>query len=659
LISKHVNQCVLFAGTREEDKEDAIHAFEKQTFPKGAVVIKQHDAGHTYYVIQSGTLDVTIMESKETGTSNVENPISRVRSESESGKKENDDEEAVVSVTDGNLDSIVKLGVGSKHIGVLEPGDAFGELALMYNTPRAATITALEDVVLWKLDRSVYRAICMHHTQERGQHIVKLLKTVPILEPLSSYELDKLSQAMELTVTSRGEVVIKQGEKGDYFYIVADGELDVTKTEEEGKVTTLSKGQFFGEKALLSEETRAATVTSKTACELLKIKRQHFSEMLGDLVTKATDSALERQESMHEKATPTSRPSEDARFGEIKLDSLTIKRTLGCGAFGRVRLVRHEETGDTFALKCLIKADVVNNNLQEHVMNERDVMLALDHPFILKLYSTYNDSRFVYLLLELVLGGEMFTHLRRKRRFNDKTAKFYSASVLLAMKHLHSKNILYRDLKPENLLIDKDGFLKMADFGLAKFVTDRTWTLCGTPEYLAPEIILYQGHNTSADHWAFGVFLYEISSGTMPFYDPDPMEIYELILAGEVRFPNYFTRDLIDAISKLLVQNQARRLGNLKGGIRDIQNHRWFTGIDWDALENAPGKLRELREAAVASGKSKEKVARMKFNCGVTPPIIPAVTDAEDTQNFDDYPEGDIEAEMAAIPICTSWNPDF
>ena len=112
---------------------------------------------------------------------------------------------------------------------------------------------------------------------------------------------------------------------------------------------------------------------------------------------------------------------------------------------------------------------------------------------------------------------------------------------------------------------------------------------------------LHQGHNTSADHWAFGVFLYEISSGTMPFYDPDPMEIYELILAGEVRFPNYFTRDLIDAISKLLVQNQARRLGNLKGGIRDIQNHRWFTGIDWDALENAPGKLRELREVAASS----------------------------------------------------------
>lgn len=235
------------------------------------------------------------------------------------------------------MDEVVKLGVGSRHIGVLEPGDAFGELALMYNTPRAATITALEDVTLWTLQRNVYRAICVHHTEERSQRIIRLLKTVPALKPLSDYEMDKLATAMELTTVDAGSVVIKQGEKGDYFYIVAEGELSCTKQDSasggEEELTTLTHGMFFGEKALLSQETRAATVTAKTECELLMIKRQHFMEILGELLTRATSSGdlgeLDRQST---DGVNSSRNSEDAAFANIPFSTLVIKRTLGCGA---------------------------------------------------------------------------------------------------------------------------------------------------------------------------------------------------------------------------------------------------------------------------------------------------------------------------------------
>lgn len=355
----------------------------------------------------------------------------------------------------------------------------------------------------------------------------------------------------------------------------------------------------------------------------LSIDRQHFVELLGALSDLIDRGQLTLPDTDLSKKTMDSHAEHKA----IDFGDLDIKSTLGCGAFGRVKLVLDKNSGATYALKCQIKAEIVENNLQDHVLNERNVMLALDHPFILKLHNSYKDNKYIYFLLELAPGGELFTFLRKAGRFNEKASKFYASSVVTVFEQLHQKLIVYRDLKPENLILDDKGFLKVCDFGLAKVVTDRTWTLCGTPDYLAPEIILSKGHNKAVDYWALGILIYEMCAGFVPYYSDDPMEVYQLILAGDLKFPSHFSRAAMDLVTKLLTQNQVKRIGMMKNGIKDIFKHKWFAGYDWTAL----------------------------LGRTMTPPIQPVVKNKEDISNFDEYPDED----DTNVPTCDEWDPQL
>jgi protein kinase A len=189
------------------------------------------------------------------------------------------------------------------------------------------------------------------------------------------------------------------------------------------------------------------------------------------------------------------------------------------------------------------------------------------------------------MLLSYVPGGELFSHLRRAGRFSADVTRFYLASIILAIENLHSRNIIYRDLKPENLLLDRAGYLRIADFGFAKIVEDRTFTLCGTPEYLAPEIVLSQGHGKAVDYWALGILAFEMLAGYPPFFDDHPLGIYEKILRNEVAFPAHIDMYAKDLIRGLLTTDRSKRLGNLRGGAKDIMEHAWFSGVDWGSLE--------------------------------------------------------------------------
>ncbi|RKO87241.1 kinase-like domain-containing protein, partial [Blyttiomyces helicus] len=196
-----------------------------------------------------------------------------------------------------------------------------------------------------------------------------------------------------------------------------------------------------------------------------------------------------------------------------KLDDFDILNTLGTGSFGRVHLVKQRKTGKHYAMKVLRKSEIVKLKQVEHTLNEKHILEKLDFPFLVSLLGTFQDSTNVYFILEYVQGGELFTYLRKSGRFSNNIARFYAAEVVMAFEYLHASDIVYRDLKPENLLIDHKGHIKITDFGFAKQVADVTWTLCGTPDYLAPEIIQSKGYGRAVDWWALGVLIYEVGCG--------------------------------------------------------------------------------------------------------------------------------------------------
>ena len=512
----------------------------------------------------------------------------------------------------GELDIMVRTNnsPGLKY-GEIRAGMGFGEIALLCNTPRAATIKATTDCMLWALDRQAYRTICAHYELLRREKALRFLKNMDVLKPLSEPERLKLATALEWQEYDEGTTIIREGEIGEDFYIIESGHVSVYKKECPGEeVIHLGAGECFGEMALLKDETRSATCIATSPVMCLSLGREHFIAMLGSL-----EEMISRNRMNSETQIVEVIPKEvkgQHYLHDIEFNDLEIIRILGCGAFGTVRLVKHRPTGNTFALKSLVKSMIVANNLNDHVENECHVMEQLNHPFILKLYNTYKDKRYVHFLVELALGGELFTHLQKRGSFSEKDTRFYAASVILAFEEIHKHDIVYRDLKPENLILDSQGYVKVIDFGLAKVVkNNRTFTLCGTPDYLAPEIILNKGHGRAVDYWALGILIYELSVGYVPFEGEEPLDVYKLVLQGNMKYPPSLSRSCCDLIGKLLCMNPARRLGNLKYGIKDIMKHKWFAGFNWEDL----------------------------LKRHLTPPIEPKVKNNLDASNFEQIDE--------------------
>jgi len=316
---------------------------------------------------------------------------------------------------------------------------------------------------------------------------------------------------------------------------------------------------------------------------------------------------------------------------KYKLTDFKKLATLGVGGFGRVDLVKHRASGHTYALKSLKKQHIVETKQQEHVVSEAHIMKMCRSPFIVRLYKTYKDSRYVYMLLEVCLGGELWTKLRDMEQLDEKTAKFAVGCVVEGLNYLHSKGIVYRDLKPENLLLDSKGYIKIVDFGFSKKIgfKQKTWTFCGTPEYVSPEIILNKGHDQSADFWSLGILIFEILTGNPPFCGADGMKTYNLILQGinMITFPLNMTKAAINLIRKLCRENPAERLGYQKNGFKDIKKHMWFQSFNWESL-----RLRTLQ-----------------------PPLIPLISSKEDHANFDVYPDDEDHPPEEH----SGWDEDF
>lgn len=270
--------------------------------------------------------------------------------------------------------------------------------------------------------------------------------------------------------------------------------------------------------------------------------------------------------------------------GKYGLADFDVMRSLGTGSFGRVHLVRSVHNGRYYAMKVLKKERIVRMKQVEHTNDERRMLALVEHPFIIRMWGTFQDSMAVFMIMDYIEGGELFTLLRKSQRFPNPVAKFYAAEVCLALEYLHEHTIIYRDLKPENILLDRNGHVKLTDFGFSKEVKDVTYTLCGTPDYIAPEVVATKPYNKSVDWWSFGILIFEMLTGYTPFYDTSPMKTYENILAGNVVYPEFLHPDATDLLKRLITKNLSERLGNLQNGTQEVKNHPWFSEVVWDRL---------------------------------------------------------------------------
>eukprot|EP00884_Botryococcus_braunii_P004083 jgi/Botrbrau1/13676/Bobra.0378s0008.1 len=453
---------------------------------------------------------------------------------------------------------------------------------------------------------------CLHviySANKKGDHAAQ----VPILAPLSAEQRSRLCDAFKSKRVGGGTTIFRKGEPGDTFYIVESGTCRIV--DETGKeLVLLGTGMYFGELALLRGEPRAASAIAVSDTDLLVLERDHFNQLLGPL------------QAILEQAATSYGPASVKR--NFSLNELSKVAVLGAGAFGQVHLVKGG--GKHFALKTLSKPQIMDMGLQEHVKREKMLMAEMDSPFLTNLVTSFKDAQHLYLLLESVMGGELFTYLQsRSTPLREDHARFYAACVVMGLEYMHDRNVMWRDLKPENLLVDTNGYVKLADFGFAKKLPQgaKSYTLCGTPEYLPPEMVTQSGHTKAVDWWGVGVLLYEMLAGYPPFYDEDRVTMFKNICHVKYTFPQNFSKEVKDLIRRLLVHNPAQRLGALKGGAADIKAHPWFIGFDWENFSK-----RSMRA-----------------------PYVPKVTSPDDTSNFgpveNEHPAGKARAKYVSTGI--------
>ena len=279
-----------------------------------------------------------------------------------------------------------------------------------------------------------------------------------------------------------------------------------------------------------------------------------------------------------------------SKGGQVTIDDFDLLKVLGKGSFGKVMLVKKKQNQRLYAMKTLRKAALIKRKQLVHTSTERQILQHMEHPFLTALEFAFQTQEKLYLVMPYMGGGELFFWLKKHRRFSLARAKLYTAEMVLALGALHQYDIVYRDMKPENVLLDAEGHIRITDFGLAKGeVTGMgakggTTTFCGTPEYLAPEILENKGHGKAVDWWALGTLLYEMVHGLPPFYDQNQQRMYDKILHADLRFPSSFTTDLRRLISGWLTRPVRERLGSERDGLERIKSEPFFGDLDWDMV---------------------------------------------------------------------------
>uniref|UniRef100_A0AAQ5Z7Q4 non-specific serine/threonine protein kinase n=1 Tax=Amphiprion ocellaris TaxID=80972 RepID=A0AAQ5Z7Q4_AMPOC len=296
---------------------------------------------------------------------------------------------------------------------------------------------------------------------------------------------------------------------------------------------------------------------------------------------------------------------------ENTMNDFDYLKLLGKGTFGKVILVREKASGTYYAMKILKKEVIIAKDEVAHTLTESRVLKNTRHPFLTSLKYSFQTKDRLCFVMEYVNGGELFFHLSRERVFSEDRTRFYGAEIVSALDYLHSAKIVYRDLKLENLMLDKDGHIKITDFGLCKEgITDTATmkTFCGTPEYLAPEVLEDNDYGRAVDWWGLGVVTYEMMCGRLPFYNQDHEKLFELILMEEIKFPRTLSADAKSLLSGLLIKDPNKRLGGGPDDAKEIMRHSFFGTIDWQDV----------------------------YDKKLVPPFQPQVSSETDTRYFDE-----------------------
>lgn len=489
-------------------------------------------------------------------------------------------------------------------------------------------IKSKEGMQRLKADRERKQKARMHHQHDTEQHHVKEGGTVVRQNPFDDAGIQTDMQNMNISNTqgppSRNDESAEQWEKA---WNSDDDDDDNEEDEEDQKQSTTSSQQQQEQPSIPTAISThgqnmmpsiASTIQPMTQVMRPQMDHAHSSTAATMPVPSSSSSSFasatsslpsnqiqQSQQERNERATQiiAKKLDEQLQTGPdgIEWDTaqnqdkyekpsiqmfLPLLRVLGKGSFGKVVLVqkqRGEEQNRLFAMKILKKTHLMRRGQIERTRTERKVLAVVDHPFIMKLHYAFQTPDELFLVLDYCAGGELFFHLSRYRRFREEWTRFYCAELLMALAHLHSKGIIYRDLKPENVLLDAEGHVKLGDFGLAKRGIRHPYrgatSMCGTPEYMAPEILQNLGHGFCADYWGLGMMTYEMMTGLPPWYTTDRNLLYQRLRSAPLQIPNSFSPQISSCIISLLQRDPRRRLG--VRGPRSVIGHDFFRGLNF------------------------------------------------------------------------------
>eukprot|EP00586_Coscinodiscus_wailesii_P003296 CAMPEP_0172480324 /NCGR_PEP_ID=MMETSP1066-20121228/5414_1 /TAXON_ID=671091 /ORGANISM="Coscinodiscus wailesii, Strain CCMP2513" /LENGTH=798 /DNA_ID=CAMNT_0013241529 /DNA_START=68 /DNA_END=2464 /DNA_ORIENTATION=+ len=463
----------------------------------------------------------------------------------------------------------------------ISAGDFFGEISLLTGEVRTANVTAVTDCSVLCLSRDDFQNAfgCL---KEMMKTVIRkrALHSIPIFanSKIGEQEISILADSFVTLKFQKGKFLEKVGQpnKNQGIFIIESGSVRVIA--EDGNITHLYEGDHFGGQALKNDaETkslRSVEIFEDAACSVLS--RAVIENVVGSV------KGLGKSQSFSN-SRASLRELEVSDFSH-----LSYFAPLGQGAFGKVSLVKNDVTGVMYALKAISKRNILDSKQVKAIYRERNIMMSMYHPLVIKAISCYQDAHNIYMILDHVPGGELFDIIYDRRRGTQglapEVAKFMSACVFEALAHVHSHYIVFRDLKPENILVDQNGYCILIDFGFAKVVIEKTFTMCGTPEYLAPELLLSRGYDKSVDIWGMGVLIYELLAGATPFKTrtTSEMQMFRRIVRAVYNLPNVgpvgnkFTEDVKGLLANLLTRSPFNRIGCLKEGMDDIRNHPYY-----------------------------------------------------------------------------------